>query len=225
MSETIRFTKTCRDLTGMTFKRLTVVRFSHRGESKQLFWECLCSCGKTTFVISAHLNKGICRSCGCYAAERSSEVHYKHGHSRSPIYKLWHAMLSRCHTVESKNYKQYGARGISVCQRWRDSFENFLADMGPRPSPAYSIDRIDNNKGYEPENCRWATLKTQQRNTSRNHFLTYAGETLTISEWAERMKFDPRVIQCRLKRGWTSERSVTSPLLSSGAKKKVQHSN
>ena len=126
----------------------------------------------------------------------------KHGMWKTPEFKVWLSMRARCLCKTHKQYAAYGGRGISVCERWMDAFENFYADMGPRPSCQYSIDRINNDGNYEPDNCRWATRKQQQRNTRTVRPLTHDGLTLCVSEWAERLGINNRTILTRLRRGW-----------------------
>ncbi|HEY9737554.1 MAG TPA: hypothetical protein V6D06_14770 [Trichocoleus sp.] len=121
-------------------------------------------------------------------------------------------MKSRCHNPNNAAYDRYGGRGIVVCDRWRESFENFYADMGPRPSEQHSIDRINNDGNYEPGNCRWATDKQQSRNTRRNRLLTYNGETLFLDEWAERLSISKHTLQTRLWRGWSVEEAFETPI-------------
>jgi hypothetical protein len=136
--------------------------------------------------------------------------HGKNGH-RSPEYTAWANMLNRCRSVTAQNRHRYGGRGITVCDRWLD-FENFLADMGNRPSARYSLDREDNDKGYSPENCRWADLYTQANNTRRNVFLTFNGETLTIAQWASRLGLNVKTLAYRVRAGWSAEEALTIPL-------------
>lgn len=148
------------------------------------------------------------RSCGVSAQMT------KHGHGvrgmTSPTYVTWVAMRNRCHAPGNSKYYMYGARGIEVCQRWRDSFAAFLEDMGERPEGC-TIDRIDGAKGYEPGNCRWATVKDQQRNLRTNVTITFQGESLCISEWAEKTGLHSRTIAHRLRRGWTAAQALTTP--------------
>ena len=131
---------------------------------------------------------------------------------RRPERHAWQAMNRRCYNPKCPDYQDYGARGITVCERWRDSFENFLADMGPRPSSKHSIDRIDVNGNYEPSNCRWATLKEQLRNQRRNPRYEFRGERLTLTDIAERSGIPRLTLHYRLKRGWNLEDAATRPV-------------
>lgn len=128
--------------------------------------------------------------------------------SRSLEYHAWCTLKQRCKNPNAPNYADYGGRGISVCERW-EKFENFYADMGPRPSPEHSLDRIDNDGPYEKANCRWALRYIQQRNRRWNHLIEYAGENLTLSEWSERTGFKWVTIYGRLRRGWSIETALT----------------
>ena len=137
----------------------------------------------------------------------------KHGMWGTPEYRSWDAMLQRCYNHQHRSWANYGGRGITVCERWRNSFEAFYADMGNKPTLQHTIDRYPEKSGnYEPGNCRWATRKEQQRNTRTNHLLTFRGETLTMAEWAERLGFGDWIIESRLRRGWTIEKTLTLPL-------------
>lgn len=141
---------------------------------------------------------------------------YRHGHKTatgcSPEWATYQGMIARCKNPQNPNYIRYGARGIRVCDRWRDDFVNFLADMGRSPGPGYSLERIDNDGDYTPENCRWATVKEQSRNRRNSKRITYQGVTLTQAEWAERIGIDQGTLHSRLKCGWTVERALTQPL-------------
>lgn len=130
---------------------------------------------------------------------------------RTPERNVWHAMRSRCHTPTDKDYKNYGARGIRVCDRWRNSFAAFLSDMGPRPSPKHSIDREDNDGNYEPGNCRWATNEEQKANTRVVRLLTLGEETMPMRAWARRLGMRASSIKARLDAGWPIERALTQP--------------
>ncbi|MCE7937081.1 MAG: hypothetical protein DYG90_00475 [Chloroflexi bacterium CFX6] len=128
----------------------------------------------------------------------------------SPEYQAWRSMINRCERPQTREYANYGARGITVCPRWRSSFVAFYADMGPRPTPTHSLDRIDNDGNYEPDNCRWSTIRDQARNKRSNHRIAYSGEDLTVTEWAERTGIKDYTILRRLQKGWTPEAALTT---------------
>lgn len=165
---------------------------------------CICECGKIKTVDSRNLLGGKSKSCGCLR----KELHTTHGMSRegSREYSCWLAIRQRCLNPNDPRFKDYGGRGISLCERWLD-FENFLKDMGPRPAGC-SIDRSDNSLGYQPDNCRWATRKQQQNNTRRCVVLTFGGESMTATQWAERIGIKPHTLLTRIKRGWSTEKAL-----------------
>ena len=161
------------DLTGVVFGRLTAMT----PVIGKYAWECSCECGKTCVVASGNLRSGSTKSCGCLLRDTARNLRAamgrasrKHGQAggrsgtRTPEYSAWLAMKDRCYRQGHKNYPLYGGRGIIVCARWIESFEAFFADIGPRPSSKHSIDRIDTNGNYEPDNCRWATAFVQNNN-------------------------------------------------------------
>jgi predicted nucleic acid-binding Zn-ribbon protein len=153
---------------------------------------------------SDHLMRRGCPECG---KEKLSEVNTNHGQSNSKEYRIWSHMKTRCYNLNSQYYHRYGGRGISVCDRWLNSFENFYADMGECPE-GYSIDRIDNDKGYCPENCRWATRTEQQNNKSDNVVLTIYGKTMSLNDWCRDTGQNYMTVYGRLKRGWTPEEAI-----------------
>lgn len=177
---------------------------------------CLCDCG-TEVVDKQHLKGGHTRSCGCFKRDTTRATMRTHGATvglkRTAEYEIWNSMRSRCNRPSHPRFASYGGRGIKVAPRW-ESFEAFLADMGPRPSSRHSIDRVDNNNGYGPGNCRWATFSEQARNTRQNRNLTFRGETMCITDWSARAKMPPRVIETRIRKGWDTERALTEPIRS-----------
>lgn len=151
------------DLTGKRFSRLLVTGYSHNLNGK-VWWQCNCDCGNTKAVPGDNLKLGKARSCGCYRAEQLTKDRVAVKREDHSSYKTYFSMLARCYNTNDKGYVNYGGRGISVCEHWRESFDNFANDMGPRPSREYSIDRIDNDGNYEPSNCKWSTDKEQASN-------------------------------------------------------------
>ena len=195
------------DLTGQTFGRLTVVEISGRRARGLKEWRCSCSCGGTIVVPTDRLRAGKTKSCGCLRGENFAT----HGKYHAPEHNSWSNMIQRCTNPRNRKFYAYGARGITVCDRWLTSFENFLTDMGSRPGPEYSIERVENDKGYEKANCKWATRTEQQRNTRRNRTLTYRGETKCRAQWAQERGLSPEALRSRLRKGWSVERALTTP--------------
>jgi len=166
------------------FNRLTIVERLPDRNHKTKVVRCLCDCGNYTVVQYSNLVTGHTKSCGCLNAETVANL--KHGMCYTTEYKSYKKMIERCYTETADNFKYYGGRGIKVCDRWLESFENFFADMGLKPSPKHSIDRFPDKKGnYEPSNCRWATQKEQANNTTRNVVYEYQGKSMNQSQWAE----------------------------------------
>ena len=168
---------------------------------------CRCSCGTERTVRADHLTSGRIKSCGCFKDENSSARLRKHGRSHTPEHQAWAAMNYRCYhyTPEAHNYRD---RGITVCERWRTSFEDFYADMGPRPTPNHTLERINNDLGYGPNNCRWASRSEQMRNTRSNALLTYEGRTLCLAAWAEERGINEKTLWWRINKGWPPGRAL-----------------
>lgn len=197
------------DLTGQKFGRLTVVSLSLK-DSKGTRWNCRCKCGRMTEVRMSNLKTGNVQSCGCLGRERQLLAATTHGGSYKIEYHSWAGLRDRCENPNNKDYPRYGGRGIKVCKRWL-KFENFLDDLGDRPSPKHSIDRVDSNGNYCKENCRWATTKEQGNNRRNNVLLFYQGETKTVTEWSETVGIKMTTIHARLRRGWSVERALSVP--------------
>ena len=190
------------NLIGRKFHHLTILS-SEGGNSM-----CLCDCGNVKKMGTSELTSGRCKTCGCGRPEffgAKGDIHH-------PLFRLWKGMIRRCKSKTRREFHNYGGRGIKVCDRWL-VLENFVADMGPRPSPKHSVDRIDNDGNYEPSNCRWATVREQALNKRTTKRYTFRGESLTISEWSDRTGISYYVLFQRItKSKWTLERAFTEPV-------------
>jgi hypothetical protein len=165
-----------------------------------LAWECICECGAVKAYRQSHLLDGVSRSCGCLSRETTSNIKRTHGQSQSPEYNIWTLMRDRCGNPLSGSYKDYGGRGIKVCERWA-SFQAFINDMGPRPSLRHSIDRIDNDGPYAPGNCRWATQSVQARNTRKAVIVSLDGVTKPLKDWSDELGLSYGSMHQALRRG------------------------
>lgn len=201
---------------GKRFGRLVVIGglppADERGRTQFL---CRCDCGGERAVLTKSLKNGNTRSCGCLQRVRAAEAKRTHNLHGTPEHIAWKHIHSRCKNQNDLGYDNYGGRGICVCDRWSgiDGFANFLADVGPRPSPKHSIDRIDVNGHYEPGNCRWATRMQQARNTRRTVYVTAFGQTKPLPVWAEEYGLNSRTFRSRLRRkGMSPEEALTRPL-------------
>lgn len=197
------------DLTGRVFGRWTVVAFACNRKSGS-HWKCRCECGVERVCSGQHLRNGKSLSCGCLRREMQiGRANYvTHGMSKAPEYGVWAQMLERCCNQKCRGYENYGGRGISVCRQWH-KFEQFYADMGPRPSGEHSIDRIDNDGNYEPANCRWATRQEQMNNCRRNRRVTIDGVTLTMSQWIRRRGLSTDTVYHRMACGMNPEEALS----------------
>ena len=203
------------DLTGQTFGRWTVIQSEGVNKAGSYLWRCRCECGTIKIVDGAELRRGNSKSCGCLNRELARERLYQHGQSRSTIYGEWSKMKGRCKGNNSYNRKHYSERGIQVCDQWIDDFQAFNEYVSELPNygnRGYSLDRIDNDRGYEPGNVRWASPITQANNRSNNIIITYNGETHTQAEWARILGINYSTLQRRLLDGWTVERALTTPV-------------
>lgn len=199
-----------RDLHGVKFGRLTVIRYAGRALPKGALWECSCECGATCLASSKNLVAGGTQSCGCLWLEKQAQRATIHGGHGTRLYRIWQGMLTRCRLPSNDPRGRYVKRGIAVCRRWLD-FDAFRADMGEPPA-GMSIERIDNDGHYEPGNCRWATQKEQMRNTARSHHIEFNGERLTLGEWAERTGISYHTLSNRILRyRWSVKDALTMP--------------
>ncbi len=197
-------------MVGKQFGRLSVLNF-HQSRNGRALWFCRCKCGTPRIVSGKDLRSGHTLSCGCYHRDKAREGAAYNLANHHAEYRTWQGMLNRCRNPNQENFKYYGGRGITVCERW-SSFENFLEDMGTKPSGA-TLDRRDNSVGYSKENCRWTTRRQQMRNTRTNKVIKCDGKSLTLSEWAEETGIKANTILCRLdKYGWSAERALTEPI-------------
>lgn len=190
------------DLTGQRFGRLTVLGLAPMRNGVKTQWLCRCECGKTCAPQAATLRNGKAQSCGCLRVERVRAAHLTHGLHSAPEYMVWYQMHERCRNPAHKHFASYGGRGIGVCDAWQD-LETFLRDMGPRPSAAHQLDRKDNDAGYSPENCRWATRIENASNKRTTVRVTLNGETMCLAEAARRTGIKPPTAYWRAKRGMT----------------------
>ncbi len=196
------------DISGERYGRLRVVSFSHREEIASWF-NCVCDCGKEVRTTSNRLRTGATRSCGCYHRDRTSEAKTKHGKRHTSIYNIWCNMRGRCENPTDAAYDRYGARGITVCDRWKD-FSAFYEDMGDKPD-GLTLERINNDKGYSPENCCWDTMKNQTRNRHTNRIMTLGNKTQCLAAWAEELGWRSNTLVSRVLRKWSDERALTTP--------------
>lgn len=196
---------------GDRFDRLVAVEMVPRGKSMS-WWRVRCDCGTEKVVRMSAVTRGDTRSCGCLIREITAARSRSHGKSRDLIYQVWTSLVKRCCNPKTSNFADYGGRGITVCDRWRNSFEAFLEDMGPRPSPKHSIDRIDNDGNYEPGNCRWATWTVQARNRRGGRLVEIDGEVLPLKEAAERHGVPYHRVHRRIQNGWALTDALGKPV-------------
>lgn len=194
------------EMIGKRFGKLVVIECAGKNNYKSLMWKCVCDCGNERTVDGSGLRAGRNKSCGCSSPRFPGNID-THGYVGTRVYGIWCGMNSRCaKNAEPKTRKLYFDKGITVCKRWKD-FRNFLEDMG-EPDALMSIDRINGNKGYYKENCRWADSKTQGNNTSSNHILEIDGVRKTISQWSDETGTKANTIVWRVRRGWPHELAI-----------------
>ena len=196
--------KQVKDLTGQKFGKLKVLSFIGMKNGKSC-WLCQCECKKKRIVVRGNLVSSNTKSCGCLRGGKQ-----KHGFSKHELYCVWKGMMRRCYDPRVESYSRYGNRNIKVCDRWK-IFPNFVKDMSPRPDGT-TLDRIDNDGDYTPDNCRWATIKEQNWNSRNNRVVEYQGESRILMDWAKTLKLNYQALWIRLKKGWPVEKAFTTPI-------------
>lgn len=201
-----------KNLEGQKFGRLTVVKRVER-KSPKAYWLCKCDCGNEHIVCGASLTRGKVLSCGCYAKEKLIRDKTTHGGSGTRLYVIYRNMKRRCLYEKDREYPYYGERGITICDEWKGSFEKFRSWANKNGySDSLTLDRIDNNGNYCPENCRWATMEQQNNNTRACVFVTINGETHTLSQWCKINNINYYTVMARRRAGWSNEDAVTVPV-------------
>lgn len=212
------------DLTGQKFSRLTVIKRVENNKHKQRMWLCKCDCGNEKIVRGLDLINGKIKSCGCLKIEQNkiNLNSTSHGLTDCRLYYIWINIKTRCYNSQNKNYRFYGAKGIKMCDEWKNDFKAFYDwaykngynDKAKRGE--CTIDRIDSNKDYMPSNCRFLNQKQQTRNMKSNHLITFNNETHCIGEWAEILNISRKTLDSRIGRGWDIKRVLTTPLMNKG---------
>lgn len=202
------------DIKGMRFGKIVVIQYV--GNAK---WECVCDCGNKIIIDGHSLRRGATKSCGCYKAERIGNFARKHGQKQSRLYQIWSDIKKRCNNPNCKCYNRYGGRGIHVCPEWENHFENFEQWANANGySDILTIDRIDNNADYTPQNCRWVNRKEQAKNRNTSIMITHNGKTQTLTDWCIELNMKYSTVYSRIYRdGWDIEEALTTPLIKRGA--------
>lgn len=205
------------DISGKTYNRWSVIGFS-RTFKNHSYWVCRCDCGIIRVVERYQITSGRSKSCGCLRNELYGTHNKKHNLSYNAAYFCWHGMISRCYNEQDPSFERYGGRGITVCDRWhfgktgRYALECFIEDMGERPSPEHTLDRIDNKGNYEPKNVRWATKEQQANNRSCVNLIAYDGKEMSIAQWAKFLNINSHLIRDRMRRGWDFSSAINIPI-------------
>lgn len=195
------------DIIGKKFNKLTALKMLGKG-----YYLFKCDCGTIKKIKRYNVISGQTKSCGCYHKETVGSYNKRHGLSKHPLYKTWHNMRSRCKNPNATKYYIYGGKGIKVCSEWDNNFKSFY-DWSIRSGykKGLSIDRINSNGDYEPNNCRWTTITKQNNNTSQNHLITYYGKTMTIAQWARYKGLSQKILSERIRRNWSIKRALSTP--------------
>jgi len=200
------------DITGERFVKLTAIRFVGMCKGRRL-WLCKCDCGNTTEVLYASLKYGNTKSCGCYRSVWTINRFTSHGLTRTPEYRAWISIKSRCYNPKTSHYDCYGGRGIRICSRWKTSFKQFFSDMGKRPTPNHSIHRKNNDGNYCKSNCVWATQKIQSRAKTNTRYLNYNGKPTCLADVADSIGIRRQTLQSRIViLGWSDARAISEPV-------------
>ena len=202
-----------KEMIGKKFERLTVIEEIGRNNSRAIIWRCKCDCGAETKATTSQLKSGAIKSCGCYQRDILSGKSTSHGMSRTRIYRIWQDAKTRCNNPNTPYYFKYGGRGIKLTEQWND-FEPFMKwALANGYQDNLTLDRIDVNGNYEPDNCRWITNREQQFNKRTNHYLAFDGKTQTITQWAEELNMNPKTLQARIMDyHWLTEKALTTPV-------------
>lgn len=195
------------DMTGNRYGRLTVLSDCGTHPRCHKLYLTICDCGESKAIIGSHMASGKISSCGCLKRESDSKKFLKHGKFKDKEYSIWLAMRDRCINPNNKNYINYGARGITVAKEW-DDYSVFINDMGKRPM-GHSLERLENSKGYSKDNCKWATVKEQVRNTRQNINITYDGKTMCLTDWADELGLPRPTLHYRIHAGWDLDKALT----------------
>lgn len=191
------------NIVGIRFHRLLVLKQIHGSRKCPPKIICQCDCGNITTQFKSNVTSGKVKSCSCHKNQVAKENHTKHGLTKTRTYNTWASMLQRCYNPKNKSFHNYGGRGIKVCDSWQNSFEQFYADVGERPTSLHSLDRIDNNGNYEPNNVKWSLPYEQANNTRRNHILEYQDKKLSMSQAARMIGISYSKLKKRIYKGRT----------------------
>lgn len=212
------------DLTGRTFGRLTVVSRAENSKGGKARWLCRCQCGNECIVYSCSLKSGNTKSCGCFRKEENHKRAMTHGMSKSKLFTIWWAMICRCENENNKSYPNYGGRGICVCDEWHDSSAFFEWALNNGYSDGLSIERIDVDEGYSPDNCKWITREKQAHNKRNNFMVDFEGEQKRLVQLCEEYGIDYSTVYQRVRKlGWDTKKALTTPARKIEKRKQVKH--
>ncbi|WP_195245019.1 hypothetical protein [Clostridium celatum] len=202
------------DRIGQVYGKLTITGLIYNEKAKRNYALCKCECGNEKVVSISNLIKGATTSCGCYRNQRIKETCEKHGMYKTRLNKEYRGLKQRCYNSKNSRYKYYGGKNIKICDEWlgKDGFINFMNwSLENGYNDELTLDRIDVDSDYSPDNCRWVTMRIQCNNRTTSHFETFNGETKTVAEWADKVGIKASIIYKRLKRGWSIEKALTTP--------------